>query len=208
MVPALRIACRRAPRTERGVVLFIALIVLVAMALAGIAMVRSVDTTLGIAGNLSFQQGAVQASDRGVAAAHAYLASAPVVPPCTVPLQCDDPANGYFSSFAEDPATGWFDPANWGTAVDVFPGGATDAAGNRIRFLIHRLCMISGTYNAIGQQCALHVGASGTAEGGTLLVGAYQFEGAPRVYFRITTRVDGPRNSVSITQTHVIADAT
>jgi type IV pilus assembly protein PilX len=40
-------------RRERGAILFIALIVLVAMSLAGIALMRSVDTNVLIAGNLA-----------------------------------------------------------------------------------------------------------------------------------------------------------
>ena len=55
------IASRRA---QRGVILFIALIVLVAMSLAGIALMRSVDTNVMIAGNLAFRQGATLAADR------------------------------------------------------------------------------------------------------------------------------------------------
>ena len=41
---------------QRGVVLFIALIALVAMSLAAVALVRSVDTATIIAGNLAFKQ--------------------------------------------------------------------------------------------------------------------------------------------------------
>jgi Tfp pilus assembly protein PilX len=47
------------PSRIRGAVLFIALIVLVAMTLAGIAIMRSVDTATLIAGNLAFKQGTV-----------------------------------------------------------------------------------------------------------------------------------------------------
>ena len=45
----------RLRRTQSGVVLFIALIVLVAMTLAGIAIMRSVDTGNQIAGNVGVQ---------------------------------------------------------------------------------------------------------------------------------------------------------
>ena len=46
----------RLPRCrERGTIIFIALIVLVAMSLAGIALMRSVDTANLIAGNLAFK---------------------------------------------------------------------------------------------------------------------------------------------------------
>ena len=45
--------------TQRGVVLFIALIVMVAMSLAGIALMRSVDTTSTVIGNLAFRQASI-----------------------------------------------------------------------------------------------------------------------------------------------------
>jgi hypothetical protein len=32
--------------------------------------------------------------------------------------------------------------------------------------------------------------------------------GTAQVYFRITTRVDGPRNTVSVTQSYVLLDGT
>ena len=52
-------------RSQRGVVLLIALIMLVAMTLAGIGMMRSVDTGSVIAGNLAFKQSTLNASDAG-----------------------------------------------------------------------------------------------------------------------------------------------
>jgi type IV pilus assembly protein PilX len=58
---------------QRGVVLMMALIVLVAMTLAGIALMRSVGTTSIIAGNLAFQQAARNAGDVGTEAAVAWL---------------------------------------------------------------------------------------------------------------------------------------
>src|SRR3989304_2733091 len=71
---ATRVRCRlprarSAAGSQKGMVLFIALIVLVAMTLAGLALVRSVDTANVIAGNLAFQPSTLQAGDRGVEAA-------------------------------------------------------------------------------------------------------------------------------------------
>ena len=48
---------------QHGVVLLISLIVLVAMTLAGIAVMRSVDTNVLIAGNLAFRNAALSAAD-------------------------------------------------------------------------------------------------------------------------------------------------
>ena len=60
-------------RAQRGAVLFIALIVLVAMTMASVALVRSVDTaTLG-AGNIALKQSAAQAAERAVGMAMAQF---------------------------------------------------------------------------------------------------------------------------------------
>ena len=60
-------------RNQSGVVLFIALIVLVAMTLAGIAIMRSVDTGVAISGNVAFKQSTLSAADRGIDDAFQFL---------------------------------------------------------------------------------------------------------------------------------------
>src|ERR1700675_4463262 len=59
----------RAPQLrtrQRGTILIIALIVLVAMTLAGIATMRSVDTATIMAGNIGLRQASVNAADQGI----------------------------------------------------------------------------------------------------------------------------------------------
>jgi len=46
----------RPPAGQRGIVLVIALIVMVALSLAGIALMRSVETSTAVVGNLAFTQ--------------------------------------------------------------------------------------------------------------------------------------------------------
>src|SRR5258708_2426886 len=53
---------------QRGTILIIALIVLVAMTLAGIATMRSVDTATITAGNIGLRQASVNAADQGIQA--------------------------------------------------------------------------------------------------------------------------------------------
>ena len=53
-------------------------------------------------------------------------------------------------------------------------------------------------------KCALYYPVSGGSAGGSMSVGAPTFVGIPQLYYRITTRVDGPRNTVSITQVTVL----
>ena len=57
---------------QRGMALVVTLIMLVIMTLGAIAMVRSMDTTTLIAGNLGFRQSATYSGDVGVEAAMAW----------------------------------------------------------------------------------------------------------------------------------------
>ena len=203
MSPAILIRSRASLRSRaRGAVLFIALIVLVAMTLAGIAIMRSVDTATLIAGNLAFKQGAVQSADSGVEQAYQWLiANRPT-------LWSNNPGQGYNSAYA-NPV--WTSGATWASAVTV----GTDAAGNTISYQIHRMCNCADTiYNGTsptcpqGNQCALD-NPSGTGApppptaGESFTVGAPGYLADPRVYYRITVRSQGPRSTVSYVQAMV-----
>ena len=65
MTPTPRISGSR-PRRQRGVVLFVALISMVILALAGVALMRAVDTTAGVAGNLAFRNASFPAVNEAI----------------------------------------------------------------------------------------------------------------------------------------------
>jgi type IV pilus assembly protein PilX len=197
----LRTGTTRLPRRQRGVVLFIALIALVAMTLAGIAMMRSVDTTLGIAGNMAFRQTTIQSGELGLQAAYNWLQTQTL-------LSNDLPANGYYSSATEPD---WFNINTWNNKGILVNGGVPDAAGNVTQYLINRMCTLSGqsySYVApapqVSQSCSMDNPLAGSQAGNSAAVGATGFPGQPLVYFRVTVRVDGPRNTVSVTQTNIL----
>jgi Tfp pilus assembly protein PilX len=185
------------PGRQRGVVLLIALIVLVAMSLAGVALIRSVDTTVVVAGNLAFSQSAVQSADRGIAAAAKWLEVKNTGPD----LANTDSGNGYYSS-PPVPEPNWHDIDNWTGASMVLNGGAADPSGNVVRYVIHRMCVTPGMgWN--GNQCARFPTKS-SREGGSQNNTAPAYEGPPMLFYRITARVDGPRNTVSVIQSSVL----
>ncbi len=179
-------------RRQRGIVLFITLIVLVAMTLAGIAMVRSVATTTIIAGNLAFQQGATHAGDTGIETAIGWLEQN------KTGTTLHGNGAGYVAA-RQDPTAGqsWND--FWATQLS---GQAVslpqDAAGNTASYIIHRLCQTAGAPTAVGVNCA--TSPSSTATGGSKGAGAIQLQYSSQVYYRITSRVAGPRNTVSYVQ--------
>ncbi len=190
---------------QEGVVLIIALIVLVSMTLAAIGMSRSIDTSNVVAGNMAFKQATLQGSDIGFKSAYTWLANNSA----GTTLQTTDAMNGYYSAV---PGTepNWYDTndAIWGNAILV-NGGVPDNAGNVVRFVIHRMCTQPDTaYNnsnaGIANQCALTFPQGGASTGGSMTVGSNQFEGIPQLYYRVTTRVDGPRNTITIVQMSVL----
>jgi hypothetical protein len=181
---------------QNGVVLLIALIMLVAMSLAGVALMRSVETAVVVAGNFAFKESGIQVADQGAQEAARWLGlnSAGNL------LYTDNPAAGYFSALPPtDPD--YFAEASWGTAV-AMNGGVADASGNRIRYIIHRMCPMPGTsWDAPGNDCGFQTGKS--TPDGSRRRDAPRFQGPPILYYRVTTRVDGPRNTVTVTQTSI-----
>jgi type IV pilus assembly protein PilX len=178
------------PAYQRGVVLFIAMIVLVAMTMAGIAIMRSVDTGNLISGNLAFKQGTLQGGDYGVNAAVTYL----LAQEFTGMLNNTNPGAGYMAiGYNATTEPDWTTDAAWASAVTV----GTDATGNKAQYLINRLCDTQGAPNAVN--CARIQKVGGEAGNSQGYLGA-QFKNTPMIIYRVTTRITGPRGSTSIIQ--------
>jgi len=181
-----------ARRAQRGAVLFIALIVLVAMSLAGLALMRGVDTGTLIANNLAFKQSATMGGDLGVEAARTWLISN-----AGASLNNDQPAvpngNGYWSTSQD--ALDLINVYDWTTAVNV----GTDAAGNQVSYVIQRLCDASGPTTAANCLKSSSSTAAASSKGGATY-GTYGIAAPTDAYYRVTVRVSGPRNTVSFVQ--------
>jgi Tfp pilus assembly protein PilX len=205
----------RSPRAaQRGVVLFITLVVLVALALGALAMFRGSLGASMVATNVVYRQAALNLADNGV-----QLATAAVAARATAGLISNsDNVNGYFSAIPTNEPASYSDQGIWNCGADAACPNATQVCngnttcinevtkgqGLTVYYKVHRMCTVANAaYNAANQICALTVKTGGTSPGGSLAVGATQFTGNPVLYFRITTRVDGPRNTRMVTQTVV-----
>jgi Tfp pilus assembly protein PilX len=197
---------------QRGVVLFIALIVIVAMALAGLALIRSVDTNVIVAGNIAFKQAATNSAEQGLEAARAWLVANKSTLSDDQVAPTATPPTAYFSNWqntadltGNDPNKGDFDWAS--NSVLVTPG---DSAGNKVRYVIHRLCADSNKTPSSTSCVKVSSTSGGTASGGGEYVGRRGYEGGGAssgfnlttsiVYYRVTVRVDGPRNTRAYVQ--------
>lgn len=199
---------KRKPRLPRrlqgGVVLVMTLIVLVALTLASLALVRSVDTSSLIAGNLAFKQSAAISADAGVEAAILWVRAN------GASLTDDQPSNGYYATRQDKldltgnalPETG-DDDLDWNDddQVKQLP---KDAVGNQVSYVVHRMCNKPGPLDA--STCSTEESeVEGNSEGGRLQMENDKPGGWPvvanRGLYRITVRVTGPRFNVAYAQT-------
>jgi type IV pilus assembly protein PilX len=179
---------------QAGVVLFIALIALIVMSLAAVALIRSVDTNTMIAGNLSFKQSALISADSGVETALSWLGIARN-------LESNISSSGYYASYSED-AKALADGSNAQPATGANITAGVDSSGNTIRYVIERMCKNTGAADT--SHCLY--GPAGEDENSKShcdLSNPCLGEPTGALLYRITTRVTGPKNTVSYSQVFV-----
>lgn len=212
-------------RRQSGVVLLVALIALVAISLAAVALVRSVDTGLTIAGNTAFKESTTAASDVAVDVATDWLKTK-----TAKDLQTDSAGSGYYAFWRpgckdmtgnNTPSKG--DDVDWtgsatgscgvkGVSVSGMPSGYTAF------YVITRMCTCEGAVGAnvctVGAATNQTNVCAGLATAGAFHgIATYDYRGltgaeASKVatgapYFRVVTRVVGPRNTTSFVETVV-----
>ncbi|MFO1412487.1 MAG: hypothetical protein U1F10_00940 [Burkholderiales bacterium] len=189
-------------RRQRGVVLFVALIAMVILALAGVALMRAVDTTAGVAGNLAFRNASYPAVNEAIEeSVNAIYKSKTVATTLS-----DSAAQNYFASIQPGESAHGV-PAilqgNYGTMSSTFDGAghakyADAVSGVEVRWVIERIC------NAAG---ATSVAKCDTLPPKVSKAGTDNKTGIPLPpipLFRITVRADIPNtNAVSFAQTFV-----
>lgn len=193
-------------------VLIISLIILVALTMAGIALVRSVDTTSLISGNLAFQQAALYSGEAGLEdAANGFLE---VSDRTTLENDSFGPSGNGYSASVTNP-TDW--DTYWTATVNPNPVATpvltreckeracilpTDATGNTVSYTIQRLCATAGDPFLVTTGCATNAQPA-SASGGSQGSGKLNPLPAPQHYYRVTARVEGPRNTLVYLQTIV-----
>ncbi|OIQ96498.1 hypothetical protein GALL_215390 [mine drainage metagenome] len=202
---------------QRGVVLFFALIALLAMSLAAVALIRSVDTNSIIAGNLSFKRAATTAGDAGVEAAITWLATIDAANSgINVYLTPTHPFNvtggagnpGYYSNL--DPTVSLTNGTGikW-SDTDSKLVTANDTTGNQVRYVIQRMCRIPNSLIGPAANDCLFSGAvqSNGSMGVQLPQDVCNGPGCPvsgqSPMYSITSQTIGPKFTVSYVQAFV-----
>jgi type IV pilus assembly protein PilX len=175
---------------QRGVIMWVALVVLVVMTLAGLAMLRQMGSGVSIAGNIGFKQNATSAADAGTEVGRQWLMAQ-----TTATLNNDVPVAGYYATWGATVDPTAFDWSAAGSVAVALEAGT----GNQMRYVIHRLCQLPGPVDAVPQKCSdVQDSVGGSKEG--LSYGVPPPAESIRPYYRLTVQVLGPRNTVSYTQ--------
>jgi type IV pilus assembly protein PilX len=201
-------ACRN---KQQGVVLVIALIALVAISLAGVALMRTVDTGNVISGNIAFNEAVIQMADSAAEQAYTdinnnspYSASN-----CQGTVGCMkrlSPTLSSISSVTKLPC-GLTGPGsvdtngkcNTGTSVvswSTAQSMPSPLADYTFQYVIERMCANSG------QPSFIKAGvANCTAEPIYVSTATPQLQpNIGRLFYRITVQVNGPRNTRALAQ--------
>ena len=214
-----------APGKQRGVVLIIALIALAAMTLTGIALLRTIDTTVMAAGNMAFKQSSVLEAEVGFAAtlSGTGFVAASGAGGALGALNTNNPTSGYYSTYniyatnstcpvpviattgtgapiATDPQGR---PCGWPLPISSTPIAGTVrlaqslVTSNTVSYVVQRLCVDNLTGGSADER---------QAKCSTRPVAISNNDPPeppvpPPIYYRATAMVQGPHNTLSYVQT-------
>lgn len=224
--PTPRARSRRAPGSRRaasrGISLIFALLAMVTLMVVVVALMRTVGSGALVIGNLSFKEDATSTGAVGAEQAMAYLTANAAG---TV-LNADHTAVGYYSTSLDnldvtggrtsaankmalvdwlgDGSCSYVDPSQFDTSACLAASPAVTVNGNTVRWIIMRLCSTTGAVSA-SNQCSkpASTAVSTSSDRGEISGGGRITSSAATPYYRIVVRTQGPRNTVSYTETVV-----
>lgn len=181
--------CDGGYRNQQGVALILALIALIAISLATVALVRSVDTTNVVSGNVSTNETTIQMAELGTQAVYSCLETSA----CSI----------YEDVRLLDSKT------RLPTGAVTWTSVASPDANYTIEYVIERLCgqTVGGaTQNYVATTLAA---ATPPTFANCTVSPVYNATlGLGRWFYRATVRVTGPKNTRAINSTFIGKDST
>lgn len=196
---------------QRGAVLLFCLIILVVLLAGGVAVMRSMDTSLTGAGNLAFKRDLLNRGELAVSqvmtafkpggtldSATKTAASIPATNYSAIELATNEHGipevlmkKGSNPSGA-DVNGNTFSP----TGADI-DGGTIDkvASGVKVRYVIDRLCNSTGSFATLGKSRCVFTPASTQVTGGSSQRAQDDLPTPVPAIYRVSIRVDGPRDT-------------
>lgn len=228
-------------KKQQGFSLFIAMIMLIAIAVLAVALVNSMRSTTLAASNVAFKQATLASSDAAVEEGVRWLLTKK-----PSALWNDDPSAGYYASNFYIDFDGKSGDESSGNDPDWVDGGQItsyalnkDGVGNQVRYIIQRMCNTEGEppngnnesklscMSCIASRC-LAAGDAEVVRQGTIEYGkehgaaggycpkvckeiyaqsetgaAKEKNSANFMIYKITARTQGPKDTVSYTESLV-----
>lgn len=195
---------------QHGVVLLFCLVILAILLAGGVAILRSMNASMFSAGNLAFKRDLVNQGEQavstvlraftstgGLGSALQTAASQPQLNYSAIELQTND--RGIPRLLLQRSAT----PSGVDVAGNTFTPGIVEVDGRdgvKIRYVIDRLCNATGTFATLGKtRCTFSPTAASQVTGGT--AGEERPPVPPPAMYRLSVRVDGPRDTQVFLQT-------
>ena len=198
-----------------GLITVFAILSLISLALLG--LIRTVETNMLIIGNHIYKRSTLYATEKGLQAAIEWLT--PRVQ--SNELNSDRYDDGYYAAYGSDVV---FNNRNQdGAAVFMdWDGNICEGSDaifclkpkkisntgnetNEIQYVIHRLCKTNGSPDDARNNCKRNVNnLDNSPQRGQISYGqSIRYSNSEYLYYVITTRVKGAKNSISIVQTIV-----
>ncbi|MFO1413289.1 MAG: hypothetical protein U1F10_05145 [Burkholderiales bacterium] len=185
------------PAAQSGLVMIVVLIALAIMALAGVALLRSIDAATAVTGNVAFSQASLLPANQAVEEAVAALFEKETISN----VNADMAAENYFATRQDgDDARGIPAKLQSKSAAATLAKHLDGGNGNDIHYVIERLCAKGVPATPSRADLVQYCDMMPPKPAGTTTMETDKIE-LPRVpLFRVTVRVDGPRNTVSFMQ--------
>jgi hypothetical protein len=197
----MKIANRRA--RQQGIALPVMLIMLLVMLVGSIYLLKASNSTTLTTSNLAYDAALGRAADLGLHSAFQWLSATAAADKAR--LNTHDAGHGYLATLdtTQTPSS----PGFWTGSKFI-----DDAAGNKIEYVVHRVCKMPLPYDHEDNSCVQTAANTSTlgnavALGSSLSVNSPAFAGTPQVHYVITSRIYGPRGGNVVNQLVVLIGA-
>ena len=180
-------------KNQSGVIMLITLISLVIMLLASIALIRSTESNLMAAGNISFRRDVVNQAERAIPQIQTLFVTGALV--SNAAREADSVANNYYASIQPSNTLG-IPAALMDSSAATYNTNLITNSGVTVRYLIDRMCL-AGTTGVTAISCTL----STSTIDNTGCKRPPCSPGTIKPVYRISIRASGPRNTETFIQT-------
>lgn len=183
---------------QGGLALPVMLIILLVMLISSIYLIKSSNSTTLTASNLAYDSAQSRAVDAGLHAGFKWLSDTAAGNKAL--LNNDSADNGYLATLDTTQTTR--SSAFWNGKKTVVHEGQS------IEYVVHRLCLLSGAYDAVGNTCVQtadpNSGSAHIGVGDSLASDSPQFAETPKVHYVVTARLSGTRGGNVVNQLVVL----